>query len=267
MRLIPVYAEECDVPTMLSGYQRVTMLNRYEDGFTELLVAIRGQAPTPQEVMDLQLQRQPFNATPPDVTVITEQGIPLSAEPLDVRITSDHTPEHDVAPVDSASDRRALPVRTLLLSAAVLGLVVFLIIIAASNLAATPAENSTESTAEGMPTPEGEVITTDSGLMYIEISEGTGAQPQNGQTVSVRYIGYLDNGDVYETSDQHSDPFQYVVGEGNVIKGLDEGVSTMRVGGHRRLIIPPELGYGDQEQPNVPANSQLTLLVELLDVE
>lgn len=111
------------------------------------------------------------------------------------------------------------------------------------------------------------VVTTESGLKYIDLQEGTGATPQTGQTVTVHYTGTLEDGTKFDSSRDRNRPFSFRIGAGQVIKGWDEGLSTMKVGGQRRLIIPPELGYGARGAGGViPPNATLIFDVELLQV-
>jgi peptidylprolyl isomerase len=111
------------------------------------------------------------------------------------------------------------------------------------------------------------VITTDSGLKYVDIQEGTGASPKPGQTVVVHYTGTLENGKKFDSSRDRGQPFQFKIGVGQVIKGWDEGVGTMKVGGRRELIIPPELGYGARGAGGViPPNATLKFDVELIRI-
>lgn len=111
-------------------------------------------------------------------------------------------------------------------------------------------------------------ITTPSGLKYIDITPGTGDAPQTGQLVTVHYTGWLQNGTKFDSSLDRGDPFRFVLGQGKVIKGWDEGVATMKVGGKRRLIIPPGLAYGPRGAGGViPPNAELTFDVELLGVK
>ena len=113
----------------------------------------------------------------------------------------------------------------------------------------------------------GQEVTTPSGLKYIEIVEGTGATPQKGQTVVVHYTGTLTNGMKFDSSRDRNRPFQFKLGAGQVIKGWDEGLATMKVGGQRQLTIPPELGYGKRGYPGViPENATLIFDVELLKI-
>jgi FKBP-type peptidyl-prolyl cis-trans isomerase len=115
---------------------------------------------------------------------------------------------------------------------------------------------------------QGSPVTTASGLQYIDTLEGSGATPQAGQTVIVHYTGYLDDGTKFDSSVDRSQPIEFTLGAGEVIRGWDEGLSTMKVGGKRRLLIPPNLGYGEQGRSGViPPNAQLTFDVELLGVK
>ncbi len=111
------------------------------------------------------------------------------------------------------------------------------------------------------------IITTTSGLKYVEIQEGTGETPQTGQTVKVHYTGTLEDGTKFDSSRDRGQPFKFNIGRGQVIKGWDEGLSTMKVGGRRKLIIPSELGYGARGAGGViPPYSTLIFDVELLGV-
>lgn len=114
----------------------------------------------------------------------------------------------------------------------------------------------------------GDVITTASGLQYIEVQEGTGVAPKVGQTVYVHYRGTLQDGTQFDSSYDRGAPLSFVLGTGRVIAGWDEGIALMKVGGKAKLTIPPELGYGSREIPGViPANSTLIFEVELVSVE
>jgi peptidylprolyl isomerase len=109
-------------------------------------------------------------------------------------------------------------------------------------------------------------VTTASGLKYLDLAEGSGAEPQTGQTVSVHYIGTLEDGTKFDSSRDRGRPFQFKLGAGQVIKGWDEGIASMKVGGRRQLIIPPDLGYGSRGIGPIPPNSTLVFDVELLEV-
>jgi peptidylprolyl isomerase len=116
------------------------------------------------------------------------------------------------------------------------------------------------------------VMTTPSGLKIIDTHPGTGASPKTGQTCVMHYTGWLyDNatkGKKFDSSVDRNEPFAFKIGVGQVIRGWDEGVSTMKVGGKRTLIIPPELGYGARGAGGViPPNATLIFDVELLDIK
>ena len=113
----------------------------------------------------------------------------------------------------------------------------------------------------------GNEITTASGLKYVDLVEGTGPTPQTGQTISVNYIGTLENGTKFESSYDSGRPLQFILGTGAVIKGWDEGLMSMKVGGKRKLTVPPSLGYGTRGTPKIPGNSTLIFDVELLGVK
>jgi peptidylprolyl isomerase len=114
----------------------------------------------------------------------------------------------------------------------------------------------------------GTEVTTSSGLKYVDEVIGTGPSPKPGQSVTVHYTGKLENGTVFDTSVPRNSPYTFAIGRGSVIKGWDEGIMTMKVGGRRRLIIPPQLGYGAAGRPPmIPGNATLYFDVELLDAK
>lgn len=115
-------------------------------------------------------------------------------------------------------------------------------------------------------TEEKKTVTTDSGLQYTDLVEGTGDSPKSGQKVTVHYTGTLEDGTKFDSSRDRGQPFDFKIGVGQVIKGWDEGVSTMKVGGRRQLIIPPELGYGSRGIGPIPPNATLIFDVELLKI-
>jgi len=109
---------------------------------------------------------------------------------------------------------------------------------------------------------------TPSGLEYIETVVGTGAQAAAGKTVSVHYTGKLTNGKVFDSSLTRGTPIEFKLGAGRVIKGWDEGIALMKVGGKATLTIPPHLGYGERGAGGViPPNATLIFEVELVSVK
>lgn len=115
---------------------------------------------------------------------------------------------------------------------------------------------------------EAQSVTTPSGLKIDIIKEGTGPMPQPGQTVVVHYTGTLTDGKKFDSSRDRGQPFSFGLGQGQVIRGWDEGLSRMKVGTRARLTIPPELGYGARGAGGViPPNATLIFDVELLDAK
>jgi peptidylprolyl isomerase len=109
-------------------------------------------------------------------------------------------------------------------------------------------------------------VITASGLKYVDVVVGKGASPTAGKLVQVHYTGTLENGKKFDSSVDRNEPFTFTIGVGQVIKGWDEGVMTMKVGGKRKLIIPSNLGYGARGAGGViPPNATLLFDVELLD--
>jgi FKBP-type peptidyl-prolyl cis-trans isomerase len=113
----------------------------------------------------------------------------------------------------------------------------------------------------------GQPTTTASGLQYWDIKTGSGAPATPGRTVKVHYTGWLSSGEKFDSSVDRGEPFSFPLGEGQVIKGWDEGVVGMKAGGKRQLRIPPDLGYGAQGAgTSIPPNATLIFDVELLDL-
>lgn len=109
---------------------------------------------------------------------------------------------------------------------------------------------------------------TNSGLDYIEIEEGTGAQAVAGKTVSVHYTGKFQDGRIFDSSVSRGEPISFKLGAGQVIKGWDEGIAMMKVGGKAQLIIPSDLAYGERGAGGViPPNATLVFDVELVAVK
>lgn len=130
------------------------------------------------------------------------------------------------------------------------------------------AESSGEVAPAQAPTLEATALTeTPSGLRYQDLVAGTGAEAVVGGPVEVHYTGWLLDGEKFDSSLDRGEPFSFPLGRGQVIPGWDEGVAGMKVGGKRRLVIPPALGYGEGGYPPViPPNSTLVFDVELLGV-
>jgi FKBP-type peptidyl-prolyl cis-trans isomerase FkpA len=112
------------------------------------------------------------------------------------------------------------------------------------------------------------MITTGSGLQYEDLVEGTGQAANAGDSVRVHYTGFLTDGTKFDSSLDRRSPFVFPLGAGRVIKGWDEGVEGMKVGGKRKLRIPPDLGYGSRGAGGViPPNAELIFEVELLGIQ
>ncbi len=115
---------------------------------------------------------------------------------------------------------------------------------------------------------KGKVVTTDSGLKYEDLKEGAGEAAKKGDTVEVHYTGWLTDGKKFDSSLDRNEAFSFKLGAGMVIKGWDEGVAGMKVGGKRKLTIPPELGYGKRGAGRViPPDATLVFEVELLKIK
>jgi peptidylprolyl isomerase len=111
-----------------------------------------------------------------------------------------------------------------------------------------------------------QLTTTPSGLRYRDLALGEGPAPEAGRDVVVHYTGWLLDGTKFDSSVDRNAAFKFKLGAGAVIAGWDEGVATMQVGGKRKLVIPPALGYGDRQVGPIPAGSTLVFEVELLEI-
>jgi FKBP-type peptidyl-prolyl cis-trans isomerase len=107
----------------------------------------------------------------------------------------------------------------------------------------------------------------DEKLQIQDLVVGKGAEAKSGDTVSVHYVGTLVDGKEFDSSRKRGQPFNFPLGQGRVIKGWDQGVAGMKVGGKRKLTIPPSLGYGERGAGTIPPNSVLLFEVELLDIK
>ncbi|MBI4864830.1 MAG: FKBP-type peptidyl-prolyl cis-trans isomerase [Candidatus Riflebacteria bacterium] len=136
---------------------------------------------------------------------------------------------------------------------------------------ATPVPTVSAAAAPGVVVPStaaGAVQTMPSGLKIEDLKVGDGASPNPGQTAVVHYTGWLTDGTKFDSSVDRGRPFEFPIGAGRVIKGWDEGVATMKIGGKRKLTIPPEIGYGATGAgTKVPPNATLIFEVELLEVK
>ena len=110
-------------------------------------------------------------------------------------------------------------------------------------------------------------VTTADGLQYWDLKAGSGETAVPGKTVTVNYTGWLTDGTKFDSNRDRYETFHFVLGTGHVIKGWDEGIVGMKVGGERQLRIPPTLAYGSRDYGPIPANSTLIFEVELLDVK
>ena len=131
-------------------------------------------------------------------------------------------------------------------------------------------EEAAEEGTSGVPPVDSdlEVVTTPSGLNYIDLIVGDGPAPQAGELVQVHYTGWLKDGTKFDSSVDRGQPFEFPLGQGRVIRGWDEGVASMNVGGKRRLIIPSDLASGPGGRPPViPPAAELTVDVELLGIQ
>jgi FKBP-type peptidyl-prolyl cis-trans isomerase len=135
-------------------------------------------------------------------------------------------------------------------------------------LAQTKKPASSAKKADGPTAVSGKPTTTPSGLEYWDIKKGSGKLAEKGKKVSVHYTGWLTDGKEFDSSRDVGEPIQFNLGTGEVIKGWDEGIAGMKVGGKRQLRIPPALGYGPRGfGSSIPPNATLVFDVELMDVK
>jgi len=154
----------------------------------------------------------------------------------------------------------AMKILVVIASVAVVALIVGAVIVLGNKDSSNPA-NSPSSSVSGSSAPSGNLQVTDETV-------GTGDEAVAGKSVSVTYTGTLQDGTVFDASSKHGNqPFTFTLGGGQVIKGWDQGVVGMKVGGKRKLVIPPDLGYGSQGAgSSIPPNATLTFEIQLLSV-
>lgn len=147
-----------------------------------------------------------------------------------------------------------------------LALVACLAVLHAGPILAQEPPAASDSTETSAPKPE--AVTTESGLQYVDLEEGMGPTVQKGDVVEVHYVGWLPGTDrAFDSSHARGRPFRFEVGHGDVIEGWDEGVAGMQVGGKRRLLIPPELGYGKRGAGDaIPPDATLLFEIELVGI-
>jgi FKBP-type peptidyl-prolyl cis-trans isomerase len=139
-----------------------------------------------------------------------------------------------------------------------------MLILAASVLLAQTAKPNTSAPTK----VTGDGVKTADGLQYWDIKVGTGTEAKDGSHVKVHYTGWLTSGKKFDSSVDAGTPFDFTIGKGEVIKGWEEGVAGMKVGGKRQLRIPPALAYGERGYPGaIPANATLIFDIQLLDVK
>jgi len=134
-----------------------------------------------------------------------------------------------------------------------------------TNTATPPVETTKKTNTTKTDTME--IKATPSGLKIEDLKVGTGAEAKSGNTVSVNYTGTLTNGTKFDSSFDHGSPFEFTLGGGQVIKGWDQGLVGMKIGGKRKLTIPPDLGYGARGQGPIPPNATLIFEVDLLGIK
>jgi FKBP-type peptidyl-prolyl cis-trans isomerase len=139
--------------------------------------------------------------------------------------------------------------------------------VAANTTTAAASAPPAKPSASAAPTPPPTPSDPNAKLQQTDIVVGKGAEAKTGDTVSVHYVGTLTNGTEFDSSRKRGQPFVFTLGKGQVIRGWDQGVPGMKVGGKRKLVIPPQLAYGDHAMGSIPANSTLNFEVELVDIK
>jgi len=145
---------------------------------------------------------------------------------------------------------------------------IVVLMLAGAVSAGAPSAAAQSAAAEPTQPQKGQLVTSPSGLQYADIIVGTGEMPRDGDICIVHYTGWFADGKQFDSSRTRGKPFGFKLGAHEVIRGWEEGVATMRVGGTRRLIIPPQLAYGSRGIPSlIPPDAQLTFEVELLKIK
>jgi len=142
---------------------------------------------------------------------------------------------------------------------------ILLVLLTAASQAQTAAHKPAVPNTKAPTKVTGDGVKTSSGLQYWDIKVGTGAEAKAGSHVKVHYTGWLTSGKKFDSSVDANQPFDFTIGKGDVIKGWEEGVTGMKVGGKRQLKIPPDLAYGKQGYPGaIPADATLIFDIQLL---
>ena len=146
-------------------------------------------------------------------------------------------------------------------------IVVSVVVMAACGGGSDTKTEQDETVTSTVTIPEDGVITTESGLQYIEIEEGEGLKVKPGDLVEVHYTGTLEDGTKFDSSLDRGEPFEFIVGVGQVIEGWEQGLPGMKVGGKRKLTIPSSMGYGEMgSPPTIPGNAGLIFEIELIEI-